>query len=195
VNLIIVDGSNLHLTGRRVAEATGDGDWMPHYGELRRVCDPELEAHGVIVGSHPAGRTPGWLRAAHGAGWVAASLPRVPTGRGTTTEKAVDALAITYGVTLMNRLAEPGTVTLVGGDGDFVPLLTAARSCGWRSRSVFFAGQASAALLAQADEVVDLTPQLERLRHRSGRLVPSVVTHPRLLGELAGPDAFVLGAG
>lgn len=175
-----VDLSNLALAGR---DMLGRPFW-PHFGELRRLCDPNGGGHALMVGSHAPGATPRWVDAAAKAGFVAASLPRTPYG-----EKGVDELLALWTLVALESSDGPGTLVLVAGDGDHASLVYAARGYGWRTEVWFFRPLTSHLLVSAADEFRDVSPNLEALRWRD--IGNPARQPPAALLEIAGPRAVV----
>lgn len=175
VHLAYVDNSNLTLEGQRVSalrrglakshrdsrdRSIIDPDWRLDFHRLHEfllLAGPPRVA--VVFGSVTQGNEGVWGHA-RAAGFETVLFERAPDGR----EKKVDTAVVTRACRDAYRFGDPrrDRITLVAGDGDYVPLVEQLRHDGFWV-TVAFWGRASRMLREVATEFVPLDRHLDAL--------------------------------
>ena len=177
---VYVDNSNVFIEGRRVSavqrglapdiysafkQQIVDNSYSLDFGKLHDFVaghDPSKIKRAALFGSRPPPNDSLW-KMAKKAGFETVVEDRNVANK----EKRID----TGIVTMMMRdayrrvAAESDVITLVAGDGDYVPTFEALRADGFRVELVFW-NHASKDLKATCDRFVSLDAHLSYLRYK-----------------------------
>ena len=177
--LVYVDNSNVFIEGKRVS-AVATGAAMNIYDAMNnRILDPTYKIdfgrlhdfiagtnekeikRCVLFGSRPPPNDSLWLIAER-AGFEIVVEDRNVANR----EKKIDTGIVTQMMRDAYRIADPAadTITLVAGDGDFVPPVRSLAEDGFSVHVVFWS-HASHELRDAASRFIDLDPMLTHLAH------------------------------
>ena len=132
--VIIVDNSNVWIEGKKFSakqkNITGGDDpsWRIDFGRLlSTVAEGKEIKEAILVGSRPPMSDSVW-NAAKERGFKVKVHPRNSVGK----EKAVDTELVAQGVAQIYTF-EPGTLKILSGDRDFIPLVRIAPEQGWET--------------------------------------------------------------
>jgi hypothetical protein len=177
---VYVDNSNVFIEGKRVsAIARGlarnlqeafdkrifDPDYSVDFGKLHTFVagnDPAKIRRAALFGSRPPPNDSLW-KIAERAGFETILEDRNVQNR----EKKIDTGIVTMMMRDAYNLVNPAedVITLVAGDGDYVPSFLALRSDGYRVELVFWE-HASRELKDACDRFTSLNPHLDFLQYK-----------------------------
>lgn len=177
---VFVDDSNLWIEGQRVsavktglarnmweaqAKQTLDHSWRMDAWALREILVDWAKVpvpQAVLVGSE-TGRDLNWWNLAKRAGFRVEVVRRDPCRR----EKKVDVALASQVWSCVHQKMRPRLdgITLVTGDGDFVPLVQGVRKLGIQVKVAFWS-HANRELKDAGDEFEDLDPYFSHVTHR-----------------------------
>jgi hypothetical protein len=172
---LYVDNSNVWVEGRRVSAVRKgmaptiydamnnrvlDMTWTYDFGRLYQLACPETELLGrtALFGSTPPPSDSIWKRARR-EGFEVRLFERNASNREKQVDNAIGTLMLEDSYEWMR---DGDTVTLVAGDGDFVPTLTSVQRRGFPI-TVMFWSHASRQLRDLADTFFDLDPHFDFL--------------------------------
>lgn len=171
---VYVDNSNVFIEGKRVSAVTRglardmreafekrvtDHDYAVDFGKLHTFVagnDPAKIRRAALFGSRPPPNDSLW-KIAERAGFETIIEDRNVQNR----EKKIDTGIVTMMMRDAYKLVNPreDVITLVAGDGDYVPSFTALRQDGFRVELVFW-DHASKELKDACDKFTSLNPHL-----------------------------------
>lgn len=133
--IIIVDNSNIWIEGKKYSarqkgiEERDDPSWRIDFGKLLTiVAEGQKITNAILVGSRPPKNDSVW-NAAKNQGFRVIVHDRNYAGK----EKAVDTELAVQGTKIICTAKEPGTLKLLSGDRDFIPLITMATEMQWET--------------------------------------------------------------
>ncbi len=178
-NFLYVDNSNVWIEGMHVAAVKSglapslsvalnanicDHSYKIDFGRLFQFAGGAKTEVGraVLFGSRPPANDSLWL-SAKARGFEVVVFDRNIKNR----EKKIDTSIVTEMVTDSFRLMNPkkDEITLVAGDGDYVPAIDSLRDRGFTFHVVFW-GHASGSLKAAASKFINLNSYFDHLRKK-----------------------------
>lgn len=176
---VYVDNSNVFIEGKRVSAVARrlardlreafdrriiDHDYSVDFGKLHTFVagnDPAKIKRAALFGSRPPPNDSLW-KIAERAGFETVIEDRNIQNR----EKKIDTGIVTMMMRDAYKLVDPeqDVITLVAGDGDYVPIFTTLRKDGFRVELVFWE-HASRELKDACDQFISLNPHLTLLAY------------------------------
>ena len=175
-NFVYVDNSNAFIEGKRVSAVRKglvqniyvamnqkkiDNDYRLDFGQLHRFTagDPSKIKRAVLFGSRPPKNDSLW-EIAENAGFETIVVDRNTANREKKVDTGIVAEIMRDAYKKMN--CDQDVITLVAGDGDFVPAIENLRKDGYKIE-LFFWSHASQELKNACNRFVELDPHLESL--------------------------------
>ena len=133
--VIIVDNSNIWIEGKKYSarqkgiETGDDPSWRIDFGKLLTVvAEGQKISNAILVGSRPPVNDSVW-NAANTQGFKVIVHDRNFAGK----EKAVDTELVMQGAKIIYTSPNPGTLKVLSGDRDFIPLIKEAKEMQWKT--------------------------------------------------------------
>ena len=133
--VIIVDNSNIWIEGKKYSarqkgiKVGDDPSWRIDFGKLLNVvAEGQKISNAILVGSRPPVNDSVW-NAAKTQGFHVIVHDRNYAGK----EKAVDTELAVQGTKIICTAKESGTLKLLSGDRDFIPLIKTATEMHWET--------------------------------------------------------------